>query len=247
MLVLAPCGPTPTHRSAHRPAHRPVPRTVPATARPTTPTSLHARRGLRATRPWGTLTGVTDRAPASAADAAQALMAAVAAGDETAFVGLYDLLARAVHGTCLGVLRDPDHAAEVAQEVWVEVWRTAARYDGERGSARTWVTTLAHRRAVDRVRAVQAQRDRDQRVLDESTERPFDVVADDVEQRLEQSAVRDCLGSLTETQRTAVVLAYYGGRTYREVAAELDAALPTVKSRIRDGLLRLKDCLGVSA
>ncbi|WP_238402447.1 ECF RNA polymerase sigma factor SigK [Cellulomonas sp. H30R-01] len=190
---------------------------------------------------------MTNPARESVADSAQGLMAAVATGDQAAFASLYDLLSRAVHGTCLGVLRDPDHAAEVAQEVWVEVWRTAARYEASRGSVRTWVTTLAHRRAVDRVRAVQAQRDRDQRVLDESTERPFDVVADDVEHRLEQSAVRDCLGSLTETQRTAVVLAYYGGRTYREVAAELDAALPTVKSRIRDGLLRLKDCLGVTA
>ncbi|GCD20146.1 RNA polymerase sigma factor SigK [Cellulomonas algicola] len=206
-----------------------------------------AARVRRAREPWGTLTGVTNPARESAADSAQDLMAAVATGDQAAFASLYDLLSRAVHGSCLGVLRDPDHAAEVAQEVWVEVWRTAARYEAARGSVRTWVTTLAHRRAVDRVRAVQAQRDRDQRVLDESTERPFDVVADDVEHRLEQSAVRDCLGSLTETQRTAVVLAYYGGRTYREVAAELDAALPTVKSRIRDGLLRLKDCLGVTA
>lgn len=211
------------------------------------PSSWGAARVRRPRGAWGTLTGVTNPARESVADSAQELMAAVATGDQTAFAGLYDLLCRTVHGTCLGVLRDPDHAAEVAQEVWVEVWRTAARYDAARGSVRTWVTTLAHRRAVDRVRAVQAQRDRDQRVLDESTERPFDVVADDVEHRLEQSAVRDCLGSLTETQRTAVVLAYYGGRTYREVAAELDAALPTVKTRIRDGLLRLKDCLGVTA
>ncbi|QHT57342.1 sigma-70 family RNA polymerase sigma factor [Cellulomonas sp. H30R-01] len=218
-----------------------------ATPAPPSPFAGVAARVRRGREPWGTLTGVTNPARESVADSAQGLMAAVATGDQAAFASLYDLLSRAVHGTCLGVLRDPDHAAEVAQEVWVEVWRTAARYEASRGSVRTWVTTLAHRRAVDRVRAVQAQRDRDQRVLDESTERPFDVVADDVEHRLEQSAVRDCLGSLTETQRTAVVLAYYGGRTYREVAAELDAALPTVKSRIRDGLLRLKDCLGVTA
>ena len=171
----------------------------------------------------------------------------VAQGDDSAFAQLYDLLGRGVFGTCLGVLRDPDHAAEVAQEVWVEVWRTAARFDASRGSARTWALTLAHRRAIDRVRAVQAQRDRDQRVLDESTEREFDVVADEVESALEQVRVRDCLGSLTPTQKQAVVLAYYGGRTYREVADELAAPLPTVKSRIRDGLLRLRDCLGVIA
>ncbi|WP_456826219.1 ECF RNA polymerase sigma factor SigK [Cellulomonas sp. P5_E12] len=179
--------------------------------------------------------------------AAESLLAAVAHGDDSAFAQLYDALGRGVFGTCLGVLRDPDHAAEVAQEVWLEVWRTAARFDPTRGSARTWALTLAHRRAVDRVRAVQAQRDRDQRVLDGSTEREFDVVADEVQAALEQARVRDCLGSLTPTQKQAVVLAYYGGRTYREVADQLAAPLPTVKSRIRDGLLRLRDCLGVIA
>lgn len=175
------------------------------------------------------------------------MLAAVATGDDSAFAALYDTLNRSVFGTCLGVLRDPDHAAEVAQEVWVEVWRQAPRFDPARGSARTWTVTLAHRRAVDRVRSVQAQRDRDQRDLDLSAERPSDVVADEVESALEQARVRDCLGTLTPTQKEAVVLAYYGGRTYREVADELAAALPTVKSRIRDGLFRLRDCLGVSA
>ncbi|MEZ0446262.1 ECF RNA polymerase sigma factor SigK [Cellulomonas sp. ICMP 17802] len=184
---------------------------------------------------------------ADAPRSAEALLSEVAGGDDSAFATLYDLLGRGVFGTCLGVLRDPDHAAEVAQEVWVEVWRTAARFDAGRGSARTWTLTLAHRRAIDRVRAVQAQRDRDQRVLDQSAEREFDVVADEVESALEQVRVRDCLGTLTPTQKQAVVLAYYGGRTYREVADELAAPLPTVKTRIRDGLIRLRDCLGVTA
>jgi RNA polymerase sigma-70 factor (ECF subfamily) len=202
----------------------------------------------RAAKRWGTLARV-ERGPdeADAPRSAESLLSDVARGDDSAFAVLYDTLGRGVFGTCLGVLRDPDHAAEVAQEVWVEVWRTAARFDAGRGSARTWTLTLAHRRAVDRVRAVQAQRDRDQRVLDESTEREFDVVADEVESALEQVRVRDCLGTLTPTQKQAVVLAYYGGRTYREVAAELTAPLPTVKTRIRDGLLRLRDCLGVTS
>ncbi|NUU19245.1 ECF RNA polymerase sigma factor SigK [Cellulomonas humilata] len=197
---------------------------------------------------WGTLARV-ERGPdeADVPRSAESLLADVAQGDDSAFAVLYDTLGRGVFGTCLGVLRDPDHAAEVAQEVWVEVWRTAARFDAARGSARTWTLTLAHRRAVDRVRAVQAQRDRDQRVLDASTEREFDVVADEVESALEQVRVRDCLGTLTSTQKQAVVLAYYGGRTYREVADDLAAPLPTVKSRIRDGLLRLRDCLGVTS
>ncbi|GEK21945.1 RNA polymerase sigma factor SigK [Cellulomonas xylanilytica] len=202
----------------------------------------------RAAGPWGTLARV-ERGPdeGGAPRSAESLLSDVARGDDSAFAALYDALGRGVFGTCLGVLRDPDHAAEVAQEVWVEVWRTAARFDSVRGSARTWTLTLAHRRAVDRVRAVQAQRDRDQRVLDGSTEREFDVVADEVESALEQVRVRDCLGTLTPTQKQAVVLAYYGGRTYREVADELAAPLPTVKTRIRDGLLRLRDCLGVTS
>ncbi|MBX9244758.1 ECF RNA polymerase sigma factor SigK [Actinotalea ferrariae] len=174
-------------------------------------------------------------------------MPAVARGDQQAFAALYDVVSGAVHGVARAVLRDPDHAAEVTQEVMLEVWRTAARYDRAQGSVRTWVLTLAHRRAVDRVRAVQAQRDRDQRVLDGEHGRPFDVVSEEVEDAMERTRVRGCLGTLTETQRDAVVLAYYGGRTYREVAEELGAALPTVKSRIRDGLLRLRDCLGVAA
>ncbi|MDM7855084.1 ECF RNA polymerase sigma factor SigK [Cellulomonas alba] len=178
---------------------------------------------------------------------ADALLRDVAAGDEAAFERLYDRLGAAVFGVCLRVLRDPDHAAEVAQEVWLDVWRTAPRFDAARGSARAWALTTAHRRAVDRVRAVQAQRDRDQRDLDAEPRRPFDEVADGVADELERARVRDCLGSLTATQREAVLLAYYGGRTYREVADELGAALPTVKSRIRDGLIRLRLCLGVTA
>ncbi|MFC8922570.1 ECF RNA polymerase sigma factor SigK [Cellulosimicrobium sp. NPDC057127] len=182
--------------------------------------------------------------PSGAVDAA---LAACADGDPGAFTPVYDALAPVAYGTCLGVLRDPDHAAEVMQEVMVEVWQTAARFDATRGSARTWVATLARRRAVDRVRAEQARRARDQRDLDTATAvAPRDVVAEDVERMLEGAAVRRCLGSLTATQREAVVEAYYGGFTYREVADRLDAGLPTVKSRIRDGLMRLRDCLGVS-
>ncbi|WP_307815965.1 ECF RNA polymerase sigma factor SigK [Myceligenerans indicum] len=179
-------------------------------------------------------------------DAADALLTACAGGDPASFTPVYDALGPVAYGTSLGVLRDPDHAAEVTQEVMVEVWQTAARFDARRGSARTWVSTLARRRAVDRVRSEQARRERDQRDTDLRTGEPVrDVVAEDVERRLEGSAVRRCIDGLTPTQREAVVVAYYGGLTYREVAEQLGAALPTVKSRIRDGLNRLRDCLGV--
>lgn len=179
-------------------------------------------------------------------ESVDALLVACAGGDPSAFTPVYDALGPVAYGASLGVLRDPDHAAEVTQEVMVEVWQTAARFDAARGSARTWVATLARRRAVDRVRSEQARRDRDQRETDLRTGLAArDVVVEDVEQRLEGSAVRRCLEGLTPTQREAVVVAYYGGLTYREVAEQLDAALPTVKSRIRDGLNRLRDCLGV--
>jgi RNA polymerase sigma-70 factor (ECF subfamily) len=209
-------------------------------------------RRYRVSPAWGTLApmtttpdGATRMPAADDVPTTDALLARVAGGDEAAFAQVYDALAPAVYGTCLGVLRDRDHAAEVTQEVMVEVWRTAARFDAALGSARTWALTLAHRRAVDRVRAVQAQRNRDQRVLDEQGERPFDVVSEQVEESLDRERVRHCLDGLTPTQHEAVVLAYYGGRTYREVADQLAAPLATVKSRIRDGLIRLRDCLGV--
>jgi len=175
----------------------------------------------------------------------ESLLVRVGLGDEGAFAQVYDALSSGVFGTCLAVLRDRDHAAEVTQEVMVELWRTAARFEPQRGSARTWALTLAHRRAVDRVRSVQAQRNRDQRALDEGGERSFDVVAEEVEDSMDRELVRHCLDGLTPAQHEAVVLAYYGGRTYREVAEQLAAPLATVKSRIRDGLLRLRDCLGV--
>ena len=181
-------------------------------------------------------------------EALAAALAACASGDRRAFELVYDGLAPAAFGVAVGVLRDRDHAAEVTQEVMVEVWQTASRFDPAQGSARTWVVTLAHRRAVDRVRSEQARRTRDQRDLDRSVvaaER--DVVVEHVERLFETAAVRDCLGTLTDTQRDAVVRAYYGGRTYREVADDVGAALPTVKSRIRDGLIRLRDCLGVAS
>jgi RNA polymerase sigma-70 factor (ECF subfamily) len=177
---------------------------------------------------------------------ADELLRLVARGDEAAFNSLYELLAPRVFGLARRVLRDPAQAEEVAQEALVEVWRTAPRFDPARGSATAWVLTITHRRAVDRVRSAQASADRERRVAMRSTETPYDDVVEEATARLDQQQVRRCLQSLTELQREAITLAYYGGHTYREVADLLGAALPTIKTRMRDGLIRMRDCMGVS-
>jgi RNA polymerase sigma-70 factor, ECF subfamily len=184
--------------------------------------------------------------PAAGADTEEGLLQRVARGDEAAFERLYDLVAPLVHGVVLGVVRNPALAEEVTQEVLVEAWRTAPRFDPGRGSARSWLLTMARRRAVDRVRSVQASVDRDAAASARDVERDVDVVSEAVEIRLEQQQVRRCLGGLTELQREAVSLAFYAGHTHREVAHLLEVPLGTVKTRLRDGLIRLRDCLGVA-
>ncbi|HEY2949236.1 MAG TPA: ECF RNA polymerase sigma factor SigK [Micromonosporaceae bacterium] len=174
------------------------------------------------------------------------LLRAVARGDEAAFARLFDVVAARVFGLVRRVLRDPAQAEEVTQEVLVEIWRTAARFDPARGSATAWMFMIAHRRAVDRVRAEQAASDRVRRAAALAADTPYDQVVERATARLEQQQVRHCLDALTELQREAITLAYYGGYTYREVAELLDTGLPTVKTRMRDGLIRLRDCLGMS-
>jgi RNA polymerase sigma-70 factor (ECF subfamily) len=175
------------------------------------------------------------------------LLLLVARGDSPAFEAVYDHMANVVYGVIAGVLRDPAQSEEVAQEVLVEVWRTATRFDPDKGSASTWILTMAHRRAIDRVRSAQASHDREARVAHRDHLPAFDQVAEQVETRLEQEQVRRCLGGLTDLQRESVTLAYYGGYTYREVGELLDVPLGTVKTRLRDGLIRLRDCMGVGA
>lgn len=174
-------------------------------------------------------------------------MALVARGDEDAFARVYDLISGPVYGMVLRVLRDPSQSEEVAQEVLVEVWRQATRFDSSKGSVKGWVLTMAHRRAVDRVRSAQAATNREIKVGYASIEREFDEVSEAVELRMESQQVRRALGVLTNLQREAVRLAYYGGYTHREVSELLEVPLGTVKTRLRDGLIRLRDEMGVGA
>jgi len=198
-------------------------------------------------RGTGRLTLVPDTSIDAASASADDLLSRAARGDEAAFGSLYDLTSSKVFGLVRRVVRDPAHAEEVTQEVYLQVWRQAGRFDRAKGSAVSWVLTVAHRRAVDRVRSTQAAADRDVRAAERDVVPPHDQVAETVELRLEAERVRRCLDGLTEIQRESVTLAYYQGLTYVEVGSVLSIPLGTVKTRMRDGLIRLRDCMGVSA
>ncbi|WUI02042.1 ECF RNA polymerase sigma factor SigK [Spirillospora sp. NBC_00431] len=176
---------------------------------------------------------------------AAALLGRTARGDERAFELLYDVVAAPVHGLVRRVVRDPAMAEEVTQEVMIEVWRSATRYDPGRGSAMAWIMTIAHRRAVDRVRREQSAGEREARAARHGPGTVPDPVGERVETRLEHERVRRCLGTLTPLQHESVTLAYYGGHSYREVAELVGAPPNTVRTRMRDGIIRLRDCLGV--
>lgn len=178
------------------------------------------------------------------ADQLEHLLALVAAGDRAAFADLYDRTGSRVYGMVLRVLRDPGYSEDVTQDVYLQIWRDAGRFDAAQGSAMSWLLTIAHRRAVDRVRSESSASARENRYGLRSLAEVVAGVDDEVLTRDAGRRVRDCLATLTELQAQAVSLAYYDGFTYREVADRLTVALPTVKSRIRDGLKRVRGCLG---
>ncbi|MCK0172748.1 sigma-70 family RNA polymerase sigma factor [Mycolicibacterium sp. F2034L] len=174
------------------------------------------------------------------------LLRRVGERDVDAFAAFYDATRARVYGLVTRVLRDPGYSEETTQEVYLQVWRSAAGYDPKSGSPMAWLMTLAHRRAVDRVRSEQAASDRESRYGALTVDPAIDHVADSVLLLDEQRRVVDCLDSLTDVQREAIQLAYYEGLTYVQVSERLAANLATIKSRMRDGIRGLRNCLGIS-
>nr|WP_166981756.1 ECF RNA polymerase sigma factor SigK [Microbacterium fandaimingii] len=174
------------------------------------------------------------------------LVTAVASGDQRAFGDLYDAVAARVHGLVRRILIDDAQSEEVTQEIFLEIWQSAPRFDATRGSAIGWIFTLAHRRAVDRVRSAQSTRDRDERIAKRDTDTAYDPVAEEGDARIESQRVHRALRELSGAQREAITLAYYGGFSQSEIAERLDTPIGTVKTRLRDGMIRLRSLLGVT-
>jgi RNA polymerase sigma-70 factor, ECF subfamily len=203
---------------------------------------------------FGTLETVprlSDPSPAPGADddvaSKEVLLERVATGDRVAFGDLYDQTAPRVFGLIKRLLVDHSQSEEVTQEVFLEIWQSAARFDAARGAASTWILTMAHRRAVDRIRASQSSRDRDTKIGIRDFAPEYDHVAETVEVSIEHERVKRAMERLTALQRQAVSLAYYGGYSHSEVASMLDVPIGTVKTRLRDGMIRLRDELGVAS
>ncbi|WBU36694.1 ECF RNA polymerase sigma factor SigK [Homoserinibacter sp. YIM 151385] len=186
-------------------------------------------------------------APTGSPVSLEDLLTRTAAGDRQAFAELYDRMSARVFGLVKRLLLDHAQSEEVSQEIFLEIWQSASRYAPEKGGAVGWILTMTHRRAVDRVRASQASRDRDVRIGVRDTEPDVDVVSEHVEISIENERVKQAMQRLTALQRQAITLAYYGGYSHSEVAQLLSVPIGTVKTRLRDGMIRLRDEMGVTA
>ncbi|WP_107774054.1 ECF RNA polymerase sigma factor SigK [Nocardioides sediminis] len=182
----------------------------------------------------------------SAAELAELLQRS-SRGDEQAFARLYDATSSRAYGLALRVVRNPAHAEEVAQEAYLDAWRSSSRFDPARGSALGWLLTIVHRKAVDRVRSAEAASQRDATYHRETQPVEHDETAENAHASLEAQRVRGAVSTLTDVQREAVELAFFGGYTHTEVATLLDVPVGTAKTRIRDGLIRLRDAMGVGS
>ncbi|HUG49933.1 MAG TPA: ECF RNA polymerase sigma factor SigK, partial [Terrimesophilobacter sp.] len=159
----------------------------------------------------------------------------------------YDLAAPRVFGMVLRLVIDRAQSEEVTQEVFLEIWQSASRFDPNKGKAMTWILTMARRRAIDRIRASQAARDRDTRIGVRDFQAEYDDVAETAELRIEGGKVDAAMRELSDAQRLVISLAYYGGQTHSEIAGTLGVPIGTVKTRLRDGMIRLRTVMGVTS
>lgn len=206
-----------------------------------------ARAAARADHAGGARLAIVPTSDAEEDLSIESLLREVAAGSRTAFAEVYDRISSRVMGLVTRLLRDRAQSEEVTQEVFLEIWQQASKFDANRGSGMAWVLTMAHRRAIDRIRASQKSHERDLRIGIRDMERDFDHVSEAVEIRVENERVKTAMGRLTALQREAVILAYYGGYSHSEMAGILGIPLGTVKTRLRDGMIRLRDELGVTS
>lgn len=175
------------------------------------------------------------------------LLVASGRGSAQAFEGVYTTMLAQVYRLALRVVRDPGMAEDITQEALVEAWRKAPTFDPARGSAKSWVLTIAHRRAVDRVRREQRQREQmeaEAAVAErEATPAEQDAVVERDFADFQSARVRTAVATLSDKQREAVELAFYQGLTHVEVCERLGIPLGTAKTRIRDALSKLRDAL----
>lgn len=173
------------------------------------------------------------------------LISAIASGDQAAMGTLYDATSRVVFGLALRILNDRATAEEVMLDVYTQVWRQAGSYDLQRGSAMAWLMTIARSRAIDRLRSGWQDRQRRE---------PLEIVGDarasssspeeNTEISERRALVRQALGSISPEQRELIEMAYYGGLSHSEIALQTNLPLGTVKTRIRLGMLKLREMLG---
>lgn len=173
-------------------------------------------------------------------DSAGDLIRRVAHGDRDAFTELYRMLSPRAFGLILRILVDRAQSEEVLQEVFLEVWQSASRFSPKKGQGRSWLLTIAHRRAIDRVRAAQASSDRDRRAGLRDLVSTAASIDEQVEIKVETERIAGALRTLPDMQREVMILAYYGGYSQSEIAVLTGSPLGTVKTRMRDGLTRLR-------